>query len=276
MFLPIQGPLCGAVCCTAAYLLKVQLRCLLKLQDILDSKGLLIYSFRIPALHHAVPHSSSSMGVLPSSQKRLGPNDGISLCKFSLSFSPMSMASYFTPRRVLLWVASPLLIAIFVAYWFRTATDVKSPQCAALSLALHGKVSYPASSAYAESSSSYWSKQEESLAPTCIVSPTSTDDVVTTVKALALLNSSSLLKCNFAIRGGGHTPWAGSANINGGVTIDMRSINAVTVSKDNTVASVGAGAVWGNVYQKMDSLGLAVVGGRGSSIGVGGLLTGGK
>jgi len=44
--------------------------------------------------------------------------------------------------------------------------------------------------------------------------------------------------------GGGHTPWASSANINGGVTIDMRLINATTINKDNTVPSVGAGAVW--------------------------------
>lgn len=79
----------------------------------------------------------------------------------------------------------------------------------------------------------------------------------------------------FAIRGGGHTPWAGSANINGGVTIDMTSIKDVSVNQDQTIASVGAGAVWGDVYRKMDSLGLAVIGGRGSTIGVGGLLTGG-
>lgn len=186
------------------------------------------------------------------------------------------MASFFATRTALLWLASPLLIAIFVTYLFPTAIDVRSLQCAALSLALDKKVSYPASSAYALSSSSYWSKQEEALAPSCIVTPSNTNDVVTAVKTLALLNKSGFLKCKFAIRGGGHTPWAGSANINGGVTIDMRSIRDVTVNQDKTVAFVGAGAIWGDVYSKMDSLGLAVIGGRGSSIGVGGLLTGGN
>ncbi len=66
------------------------------------------------------------------------------------------------------------------------------------------------------------------------------------------------------------------SNINDGVTIDMRSISNVAVDEGKTAAFVGAGAIWGDVYRKMDSLGLAVVGGRGSSIGVGGLLTGGN
>ena len=126
------------------------------------------------------------------------------------------------------------------------------------------------------SSSSHWSKQEESLAPSCIVSPTSAKDVETAVKTLALLSKTGVLGCKFAIRGGGHTPWAGSANINGGVTIDLRSINKVSVNAEGNVTSVGAGAVWGDVYRAMDAKNLTVVGGRGSSIGVGGLLTGGE
>lgn len=56
----------------------------------------------------------------------------------------------------------------------------------------------------------------------------------------------------------------------------MRFMNAVTVNQAKTVVSVGAGALWGDVYSKMDPMGLAVIGGRAISIGVGGLLTGGK
>lgn len=179
------------------------------------------------------------------------------------------MSSYPTARRALLGAASAALTAIFAVYLFRPFINITSLQCKALAYTLNGKVSYPASSVYAESLSSYWSKQEESLAPSCIATPSSEDDVAVAVKIL------STLGCTFAIRGGGHTPWASSANIDGGVTIDMRFINAVTVNKDNTVASVGAGAIWGDVYRKMDALGLAVIGGRGSSIGVGGLTTGG-
>lgn len=179
------------------------------------------------------------------------------------------MAGYSVTRKALRWGASPLLIALSVTYLLPSVTNTTSLQCRILSYALPGTVSYPESSVYSESSRSYWSKQEESLAPSCIVTPNREEDVSIAVKTLALL------KCKFAIRGGGHTPWANSANIDGGVTVDMRSMSAVTVNQAKTVASVGAGALWGDVYRKMDSLGLAVIGGRGSSIGVGGLLTGG-
>jgi FAD/FMN-containing dehydrogenase len=84
------------------------------------------------------------------------------------------------------------------------------------------------------------------------------------------------IACQVAIRSGGHTPWAGAANINGGVTIDMSAINQVTVSADQMLTSIGPGARWIDVYLKLDALGLAVPGGRISEVGVGGLVTGGQ
>ena len=188
------------------------------------------------------------------------------------------MASSLDIRGILFWAAFPFLLVIYAAYLFRPGTDSGHPQCAALSAVLGEKISYPSSEgAYAQSSNAYWSQQESSLTPSCIVSPTDTGDVVVAVRTLGLANKKNgALKAKFAIRGGGHTPWAGSANIDDGVTIDMRSIRQITVNEDKTIVSVGAGAIWGDVYQRMDALGLAVVGGRGSTIGVGGLLTGGN
>jgi len=69
--------------------------------------------------------------------------------------------------------------------------------------------------------------------------------------------------------------WAGAANIDDGVTIDLGTMNDVTVNDALTVASVGAGARWFDVYSKLDSLGLSVVGGRDSNVGVAGLTLGG-
>jgi len=178
--------------------------------------------------------------------------------------------------RAFLWTTVPILLAFLITYLSHASIDFGLIQCNALSLALSGKVSFPASSTYSSSSSSYWSKQEESLAPSCIVFPTTINDVVTIVKTLTLPSEAGVLGCKFAIRGGGHTPWAGSANINGGITIDMRSIDNISINAETRAASVGAGAIWGDVYREMDAKNLTVVGGRGSSIGVGGLLTGGK
>jgi len=47
------------------------------------------------------------------------------------------------------------------------------------------------------------------------------------------------------------------------------------VSQDQTETAVGAGNIWGDVYDHLDPLGLTVIGGRVSNIGVGGLTLGG-
>lgn len=83
------------------------------------------------------------------------------------------------------------------------------------------------------------------------------------------------MECPFAIRSGGHTPWAGAATIENGITISLAALNQVVVSSDNKVTSIGPGARWFDVYSKLDPLGLTVVGGRAATVGVGGLVTGG-
>ena len=80
----------------------------------------------------------------------------------------------------------------------------------------------------------------------------------------------------FAIRGGGHMWWAGAANIQDGVTIDLSELNEVGVSQDRTITSVGGGARWEDVYYKLDPMNLAVVGGRVHDVGVAGLTLGGR
>ena len=69
--------------------------------------------------------------------------------------------------------------------------------------------------------------------------------------------------------------FAGAANIDGGVTIDLGGMKDIAVSPDNTTTSVGGGARWVDVYQKLDALGLAISGGRVFDVGVGGLTLGG-
>ena len=141
-------------------------------------------------------------------------------------------------------------------------------------------LAYPDTGAYTSSCASYWSRQEAHLSPGCIVRPRSSQDVSTTVWLLRTLSRYQALLgqgpgCTFAIRGGGHTPWPGSANIDGGVTIDLSRMKDVSVSDDRTLTAVGPGAKWMDVYLKLDALGLAVSGGRVSDVGVAGLTTGG-
>ena len=157
-----------------------------------------------------------------------------------------------------------------------------STQCEALSAALTAKVSYPTSSVYNSSLLSYWSAQEERISPNCIVSPTSSQDVALVVKILTEnVNltgafSDQTTGCNFAIRSGGHTAHAGSANIDDGVTVDLRALNDVTVSEDKATVTIGPGQKWENIYAALDPLGLSVPGVRVGEVGVGGSTLGGQ
>ncbi|EED20037.1 conserved hypothetical protein [Talaromyces stipitatus ATCC 10500] len=141
--------------------------------------------------------------------------------------------------------------------------------CAALSTLLPGKVFYTNSTVYDSSVKSYYFV-EERLNPTCIVRPTSTSDVAIVVKYTADCPSALL-----SIKGGGHSPNIGAANADVGVTLDLRTLNAVSIQSGGLITSVGAGALWQEVYRVLDTYGLAAVGGRVATVGVGGLITGG-
>ncbi|KAF2191958.1 hypothetical protein K469DRAFT_555847, partial [Zopfia rhizophila CBS 207.26] len=81
---------------------------------------------------------------------------------------------------------------------------------------LPGKAFYRGTQQYAESHNSYFAAFENEASTGCIVEPNGAEDVTKTVKAMKASN------VRLAIRGGGYTLWAGAANIEDGVTIDMR------------------------------------------------------
>jgi hypothetical protein len=182
-----------------------------------------------------------------------------------------TMAENSQPRKLVAWIATPLLISAALLYLVSNSHHL---QCSIVSQRLPGKVFYPESTVYTTSLASYWSTFESNLKPKCVIQPQDTQDVAITMQSLSWLPLKS--SCKLAVRGGGHTPWAGSANIEGGITLDLSALRTISVSDDRSSVSVGAGNVWGDVYKRTDQEGLAVVGGRGSSIGVGGLTLGGK
>lgn len=153
-----------------------------------------------------------------------------------------------------------------------------------LSSALPDSVIFPHdSAAFKQSMKSYWAQQECEVIPACVVRPSNAEQLCTAVTLLKREydeqgNQASRKRPEglFAIRSGGHSPVSGAASIKGGVLIDLGLFCAVTPSEDGSSVAIGAGAKWMDVSQILDKKGLAVVGGRNSAVGVGGLTLGGK
>ncbi|KJZ76358.1 hypothetical protein HIM_04087 [Hirsutella minnesotensis 3608] len=133
----------------------------------------------------------------------------------------------------------------------------------------------PDSEQYERDNGSYFSAFENELRPSHIAKPTSVEQIECLLKALRpyLLDET----CRIAIRGQGHTPFAGSANITGegSVTIDMRGLKGIALNPDNTTVEIAAGETWESVYAELEKHGLTTPGGRVGRIGVAGFILGG-
>lgn len=140
--------------------------------------------------------------------------------------------------------------------------------------ALPGIVSLPGSEQYAESNGSYWAAFENELSPSCIVRPADAQDISKLVKHLK--PSVDRGECKIAIRSGGHMPWSGAANIDDGITIDLRAVKGVRLNRESAIAEIPTGETWGSVYSQLEKEGYTVAGGRVATVGVGGLITGGE
>ncbi|KAJ6087913.1 hypothetical protein N7467_006827 [Penicillium canescens] len=132
-----------------------------------------------------------------------------------------------------------------------------------------GKVSSQDTLPYKNFTDSFWSTQQGTVAPRCVIQPSSSKDV----SIIVLL--ARLTDCQFAARSGGHAAFEGASNIPGGISIWFKDMNEITLNEDKSVVSIGPGNLWGQVYETLEPHGLAAVGGRASSIGVGGFILGG-
>lgn len=120
----------------------------------------------------------------------------ISLLAFVSNFTTVFPSSIYYPHNQILFFPS----------------NYSSQKCGHLAQLLGSKVSFPNSSAYLATEGAYWSLQEAELSPACIVVPSTAEDVSTTVSIIAGNKG-----CPFAIKGAGHAPQAGAANIVSGI-----------------------------------------------------------
>ncbi|KAK9346941.1 hypothetical protein V1522DRAFT_457575 [Lipomyces starkeyi] len=147
---------------------------------------------------------------------------------------------------------------INVRDYYMPALDVGSNcafACETLSLIFHNSTISHGGSAYNSFESQYWSQQRREVKPYCVFRPSSADEV-----SIALLLS-RVIQYPFAVKSGGHVPFAGASNIQGGVTFDMSALNAIFYFL--------------KISHALEPEELTVIGGRVADIGVGGLTLGG-
>ncbi|KAF2753071.1 FAD-binding domain-containing protein [Pseudovirgaria hyperparasitica] len=79
----------------------------------------------------------------------------------------------------------------------------------------------------------------------------------------------------FTVRAGGHMPVPGAQESDDSILVSLSALNGRELSPDKSIARIGPGQVWSDVYNWIAPYGLAVNGGRYGSVGVGGVLLGG-
>jgi FAD/FMN-containing dehydrogenase len=129
---------------------------------------------------------------------------------------------------------------------------------------IEGEVALPGSPAY-EASRRPFNAQFHEVAPAGIVSCATPQDIS---EAISFARRHGL---EVAMRSGGHS-FAGHSSTHG-VVIDVTPMRAISVS--GGVATVGAGARLGEVYDALQDHGLAIPGGTCPTVGVAGLTLGG-
>ena len=153
-----------------------------------------------------------------------------------------------------------------------------------LALALPDSVILPDdAAAFKRLMNSYWAQQECEVIPACVVRPRDVQQLCTAVTVIKRQYDDQAKQAGtergeglFAVRSGGHSPVPGAASIKGGVVIDLGLFREAVPSDDGSSVTIGAGAKWMDVSKVLDEKGLAVVGGRNSAVGVGGLTLGGE
>jgi FAD/FMN-containing dehydrogenase len=133
--------------------------------------------------------------------------------------------------------------------------------------AVRGEIVTPNDDGYAEASR-IWNGAHDGRRPALVVRCSGAADVIA---ALGFARSNDL---PVAVRGGGHSV-AGFSTCDDGVVIDLSPMRSVRVDPGALRATVGGGAVWGDVDHETQAHGLATTGGLVSTTGVAGFTLGG-
>lgn len=166
-----------------------------------------------------------------------------------------------------------LLIGIQFCFGTSTASALTSGAIACTNLTSSlgsGKVSSnPLDLRYIASRGDYWNALQSIYQPSCIVYPTSAQDVSIVLQAIRVSNS------RFAIKAGGHNTNNFFSSVDNGVLIDLSSLNAKSYDPSSTLATYEPGSTYGELYDYYAQLGRTVLGPTLAGVGTGAALGGG-
>lgn len=120
---------------------------------------------------------------------------------------------------------------------------------------------------YQSLNNSYLSGFESDLCPSCIFLPRSKEEVAAFVRTIQPFVGD----VQFAVRAAGRQPLPGCANVQGGITVDLRLLKRIDIQDGHV--HIAAGELWGSVYEHLEPYGLGVTGGKSTTCGIGGLAT---
>ncbi|KAL4796483.1 hypothetical protein BDV19DRAFT_398303 [Aspergillus venezuelensis] len=135
---------------------------------------------------------------------------------------------------------------------------------AILTTPLAPQIHTPKDDSYHASLLGYWRLDNQQIYPACIVRPESPSDVSLALSTLLSANDNTD-SCTIVLKSGGHSTVIGSTNTEHAVTIDLSLLNTTTYNPET----------WKGVYEELAKYEVAVPGGRGGTVGVGGFITGG-
>ncbi|KAL4863206.1 hypothetical protein BDV12DRAFT_177774 [Aspergillus spectabilis] len=143
--------------------------------------------------------------------------------------------------------------------------------CGNLTQALGAKtvVSNDLSLDYIKSRTSYFNTEQNKYRPSCVVYPTSAEDVSVAIKAIRASDS------RFAIKAGGHNPNDFYSSVDKGVLINLSSLTEKSYDEESTLATYQPGGKFGDIYEYFAQWNRTVVGARLAGVGTGLALSGG-
>ncbi|KAK7040090.1 hypothetical protein VNI00_009895 [Paramarasmius palmivorus] len=159
-----------------------------------------------------------------------------------------------------LFLSTLIVVALSDQEPFRVDSATGEECCNVLKKALPDIVHFPESPEYQSRLEAYYALQQHDLRAKCRVMPHSASEVS------QILRVAGQNDCPFAVVSGGHMPWLGSSNIDGGL---------VDINEEEKSVALGPGSTWKRVYSIMEPHNLTTVGGRVANVGVGGFLMGG-